>query len=315
MQGRLAIRWRGMRRRVGDVRRWLRGRFDAQIAITAVVAALWLVGMFIAGRWYDDRWGEFWQGVYVEAAGAMMDLIVFGIVIGVMVAQWERRRQIRSHQELIDDFKKWNSDEARYRIAGAVRRLNRLGRTSIDFIGMEMTEFAFRAHDIESIAGSKFYMGAWGSGSRDRAVLEEVDFSFVDCRDVVFSAFSPLGGMWESRSRHACLRDCRFEDADLRGATFKGAQMEWTEAPPEEIGQRDRTQEGEPIRIPARIPPFYRADLAGVSFEDVVFRNADFREAWNLRKCRFSGASGLAECMFDSEEDKAWVLQGAGAVS
>ena len=305
--------WKARARRWLDHgRRWLEEWIDAQVRFVAVVAGIGFAMVWIAGRWYG-AWGEVWRGIYVEGTGALMDLVVFGIIIGVMVGRWERRRQIRSHQELIDDFKKWDSEEARYRIAGAVRRLNRLGRTSIDFVGMEVRGFAFRHHDIRSIAGSKFYVGAWGTlGSQERTVLEDVNFSYVDCRDVVFSALNPFAGLLKSHARPAQLRDCRFEEANLRGAVFKGALIEWTVAPPVEIGQWEEMREGEPMWVPTHSPPFRMADLAGASFENVVFRNADFREAVNLEECRFAGASGLEDCMFDSEEDKERVLRTAG---
>ena len=277
----------------------------------AVVAAIGSAVVWIAGRWYG-AWGEIPRGIYVEGTGALMDLVVFGVIIGVMVSRRERKSQIRNHEELIDDFKKWDSEEARYRIAGAIRRLNRLGRTSIDFVGMEIRGLVFRRHDIRSIAGSKFHVGAWGTlGSQERTVLQEVDFSYVDCRDVVFSAFNPLGGVLKGLPRHAQLRDCRFEEADLRGAVFKGALIEWTAAPPADTGQWEETQEGEPVWVPTHRSPFRMADLAGASFEDVVFRNADFREATNLEECKIAGASGLEDRVFDSDEDKEWVLQRA----
>ena len=152
---------------------------------------------------------------------------------------------------MIDDFKKWDSEEGRYRIAGAVRRLNRLGRTSIDFVGMEMSEFSFPAQDIDSIAGSKFYLGTWGPESSDaRAVLTKVNFSRVDCSNVIFSAYQPLGIFIPERRRNAQLLDCRFQEANLRGATFNGALMKWTEVPPEETGYWEEMQDAERVWVP-----------------------------------------------------------------
>ena len=86
--------------------------------------------------------------------------------LALVIVRRDRRRETVSQHELIDDFKKWDSEEARHRIAGAVRRLNRLGQTAIDFVGMETTGLSFPAHDIGSIAGSAFYAGAWGSAGR-----------------------------------------------------------------------------------------------------------------------------------------------------
>ena len=297
--------WRHVRavwRRMGQ---WT----DASVWFAAVLGVIGATGWLFASRAYR-AFGETWQGVFIEIAGAVMDLVVFGVVIGVVVVRRDRRREMRSHQELIDDFKKWDSEEARHRIAGAVRRLNRLGRTAIDFVGMETSRFSFRSHDIDSIAGSSFYAGAWGTGgSQEKAVLREVDFSFVDCRDVVFSAYNPLAGLEMDLLRHSQFRDCQFVEADLRGATFKGALLEWTQEPPGETGHRQETQDGEPMWVQEYYGPFYRADLAGTSFEDVAFRNADFRDADNVDKCRFAGATGLEDCKFDSEEDRDRVLR------
>ena len=288
-------------------RKWLRGaigcvrrrlgqwvdpptRFAAALVVAAA-AAWWVVGEHSEWAWDDT-----WHGVFIEAAGAVMDLVVFGIVIGVVVGRRNQKREIRSHQALIDDFRKWDSEEGRRRIAGAVRRLNRLGRTSIDFVGMEMSAFSFRDHDIESIAGSKFYTGAMSyPRSQVKTVLRGFDFSSVDCSNVVFSASWPWKAVPDlGVPRNAQLQDCWFTLAILKGATFKGASMVWTKKPSE--------------KTKAHLWPFCSADLAGASFEGVEFVNADFRGALNIRQCRFAGATGLEECMFECEEDKKLVL-------
>ena len=89
-------------------------------------------------------------------------------------------------------------------------------------------------------------------------------------------------------SRNAQLLDCRFQEANLRGATFNGALMKWTEVPPEETGYWEEMQDGERDWVRNYLPPFWRADLKVASFENVAFRNADFREAENLRRNAFS---------------------------
>ena len=303
--------WRLARSRIEYTRRWLKQRTDTQVWFALALALIGLGVVWIAGPRYGG-WGEIRQGVYVEGTGALMDLVVFGVIIAIMVRQRERKQKISSQLELIDDFKKWDSEEGRYRIAGAVRRLNRLGRTSIDFVGMEMSEFSFPAQDIDSIAGSRFYLGTWGPESSDaRAVLTKVNFSRVDCSNVIFSAYQPLGIFIPERRRNAQILDCRFEEADLRGATFNGALMQWTDAPPEETGYWEEMQDGERSWVPNYRPPFWMADLKGASFENVWFRNADFRDAVNLKECNFAGATGLDDCIFDSEEVKRSVLRSA----
>ena len=77
-----------------------------------------------------------------------MDLVVFRVVIAVMVRR-DRKREIRSRQELIGGFKKWDSDEARYRIAGAVRRFEPKGTDVGRLVGLEMSVFSVRRHNNE----------------------------------------------------------------------------------------------------------------------------------------------------------------------
>ena len=278
------------------------------VVFASCLVVIAIVMLSLLRIWYDG-WDGLWQGVFVEATGATMDLAVFGILVALVAARRERNREIGTQEDLIDDFKKWDSDEARYRIAGSVRRLNRLGRTSIDFAGIEISDFSFSNHDLKSIAGSKFYDGTW-MGSRVRIVLKDIDFSLVDCRDVVFTAYDPSNWLG-LRQRPSIIRDCWFGGARLEGATFRGAKIEWSDNPPAEVGHWESTQEGESDFIQSYSPPFDRADLSGVSFEDVEFRNADFREAYNLRECQFAGSSGLEEALFDNGQDKEWALLSA----
>lgn len=265
--------------------------------------------------WYQGQPGEILRGIYIEATGAAMDIVVFGFVLALLVYWTNRRREhaleIARHKELFDDFKKWDADEARYRIAGALRRLNRLGYTKIDFSGLELSDFSFGWHEIESIEGSTFYDGSWGTLSRkDRVALERVDFSGLDCRNVVFSKFNPFSGLG-MRLRFAMFKDCNFRDARMQGAVFRGAHLEWTQRPPDEMGEWIDVDDGNSAFRQNYWPPFDEVDLSGVSFQDVCFTNADFRGALNVKDCSFSGAEGLGECLFDDDEIKRRVQEAA----
>ena len=83
----------------------------------------------------------------------MFDIILFGVIIAFFMFLRDRRKAIERYQEEIDDFKKWDSEEARYRIAGAIRRLNRLGKTDIDFGGIKLRDFSL-SHFLKSSISS-----------------------------------------------------------------------------------------------------------------------------------------------------------------
>lgn len=253
----------------------------------------------------------FLPGVFVEFNGMLFDVVVFGILVALFVRATERRRETQRQQEIIDDYKKWDSDEGKFRIAGAVRRLNRTGKTSIDFGGFEVSDFSFRRHDIKSIKGSTFYDGTWGEmGSREKVKLDRVDFAAVDCSEVVFSKFHPFAPLMTS-VEFASIRDCNFVDANLSKAIFNGAHLEWTTEHPKDLGIWHHFPDESPAFEQTHYPPFSNANLESASFIDATFKNADFREADGLLECDFSGAKGLEDCLFDDEETKQAVLNKA----
>lgn len=287
------------------------------VLIAAGLAGLAILSLWALSPLYEGQPGEIFQGIYIEATGAAMDIVIFGFVLALLAYMADRRREritdIARQKELIDDFKKWNADEARYRIAGAVRRLNRLHCTQIDFSGLELRDFSFAWHEIKSIEGSTFYDGSWGTLSRkDKVIMERVDFRTLDCRGVIFSKFDPLSGLGR-RQRSATFKDCKFQNARMQGAVFRGAHLEWSRQPPDTMGEWIETGDGNSAFYQTYWAPFDGVDLKGVSFQDVRFQNADFRGALNLQSCYFSGAIGLDTCLFDNDEIKQQVHDATGS--
>lgn len=250
----------------------------------------------------------FYRDLWVEFGGLTLDVLFILIIFALFEHRRQRTQDIRRQQEIIDDYKKWNSDEAKFRIAGAIRRLNRLGKANIDFGGIELRNFSFRQNDIKSIRGSAFYDGTWGEiGSRNQVILDKVDFSRLDCQGVVFSCSNPLSSL-SIDVKFASITNCHFVDANLSGAVFKGAHMEWTVKHPDELFVVHEFPDGSKDLEQTYHPPFDNANLDGASFEDARFSNGDFRNAENILKCDFTGAKGLESCLFDNEETKRAVL-------
>ena len=278
------------------------------ISVVLLIGSSLIVSLFIADfrNWKD----EFWKGVFIEFTGMMFDIAVFGVLIVLFLRLTERRREIHRQQEIIDDFKKWNSDEARFRIAGAVRRLNRLGKTNIDFRGIILKNFSFKSQDIESIRGAIFYDGEWGYISpRIKTLLENVAFDHVDCSNVTFSAFNPFKGI--SLDPPMQMKNCSFNNANLHNVKFCGAKLFWDQKPPDETGEGVEDEDGSRGWVQTYFSPFYEADLKGASFADADLKNADFRDTKNIIGADFSNATGLETCIFDSNEIRDIVLSGA----
>ena len=125
------------------------------IPTATAFAGVIILLLWVFSGWYGGAPGEILRGIYIEAGGAVMDIVIFGVILALLAAMTSRHQDVTRQLELIDDYKKWDSAEARYRIAGAIRRLNKLNRTAINFSGIEISDFRF--------AGSTFYDGSWGS--------------------------------------------------------------------------------------------------------------------------------------------------------
>ena len=261
------------------------------LVLTVTIAAIW--------SW---RFPAALRDYYVEFVGLIFD-VIFILVLLSLFEHRRRRAQDRKRQgEVIEDYKRWDSEEARVRLAGAIRRLNRLGISKLDLTGASLTDFEFSQQGIPDISGTTFYDGTWGDPLKQTEVrLTRVNFNWIRCRDVQFSAFDPLGGMFNRPSTFAKYADCTFMCADLTGASFNGAHLQWTDPPPGSLYDDEGFDDnGAPISIKVRYGAFDEADLTGTSFENVHFDNADFRGALNIADANFSGAKGLATCVFDA---------------
>lgn len=273
-----------------------------------VVGTIWKFRISMNADQYD---------LWVEFVGLIFDVVV----VLVLFSFFQFLRNQGSHKEtqrdIIEDYKAWDNEEANFRLAGAIRRLNRLGETEIDLTGARISDFSFPKNGVESLRGSTIYDGKWGETVGDSSVtLSSVEFNHVDCRSVTFSAGDPFSGMHIGIRRHANFEDCTFVDTDLRGAVFNGASLKWTDPPPEsrhELVEDPKT--GQVSQVPESYGPFYEADLSGASFSKCIFVNADFREAKNILEAKFSGAVGLEEAAFDSSEVRQAVLEKVKVIS
>ena len=262
------------------------------ILLTLVCVGI-AVGIFVLAPGVRQ---DFWPGLFVEFGGAIFDLLIFGILIAIFLDIRERRQLIRRYEEEIDDFKTWDSEEARHRIAGNLRRLQKLGKSDIDFRGVELSRFSFNRRDIKNIRGSVFFDGHYFRRHRaSSAVLEDVDFVDTDCREVIFCQPSMFPGF--------VGKNLSFNHADLRGAKFDGADLSWTNTVEnmDDWYEYGELEDGEPYSVQIHEPAFCQANLRGCSFREAKLERADFRDADNVTEADFADAKGLDTCFFDDD--------------
>lgn len=267
------------------------------------------VSMAILIAWFSLL-PEFGNDYRIEFVGLIFDIVFILLIFSFFERLRTKRQEIKRQEEIVEDYKRWDNEEARFRLAGSIRRLNRLGKSAINFTGLRLSNFTFVQHDIMGIEGSTFYDGNWDTNTDVK--LNKIGFDRLNCRSVVFSPNEMLMAQLPATERSAYFSNCSFISADLTGAIFDGAQLEWTDVLPESLYEYDgENDDGSPILLQTYCGPFCEANLSQVSFKYVRFKNADFRGAEHIEQANFYGATGLESSVFDSEDIKDFVLKSA----
>lgn len=271
------------------------------------------IGLFIICAGFTYLW--WWldpqdlSNLWPEMGGMTLDVFFILIVFALFEHRRNKRQDISRHREVIDDYKRWDHPEAHLRIAGAIRRLNRLGEFALNMAGSRLTKFEFARSGIESIEGSTFFDGRWGEKFGDSTVkMIDVSFDHLNCRNVTFAPYNPLAGLGDFATNFSHFSDCSFIDSDLSHAKFNGSELQWSEVPPGTHMEYYDHDDGSYGCGQVSYGPFYQANLRGTSFKGCRFKNADFRDAENIFDADFTGAKGLEDAFFDNDEIRAAVL-------
>lgn len=296
---------------------WIRKQYVIVFRIVAetrfVSSGLLLIASVVVWLAWHFGLPNFGSDYRVEFVGLIFDIVFILIILSFLQYGDQRRQDIARQRETIEDYKRWDSEEARFRLAGALRRLNRLNVTAVNFAGIKLSNFMFAEHGIRDITNSTFYDGSWGDAfSKGDVNLQNVSFDNLLCEGVNFSPFHPLQGISFMSAPFASFMNCSFIECNLQNSSFTGAHLVWSEPPPDSLHEDlVDDEDGNPIYIQTQYSPFYNTDLDGVSFRYVHFENADFRDALNIDKADFTNARGLDTCIFDRSALKNDVLRNA----
>lgn len=229
----------------------------------------------------SNNTNDFINGIHVEFFGILFDVAVLVLLFNWINSHGERKRRIEKYKNEIDDFRNWKADEAKFRIRGSIKRLNKEGYSKVDMTyvdisgtpneGMQLLDFSnvnlddsnFLVSDMSYLNLSNSYFNNItafntkfiGSGLlRSEFIgshLQDVDFTKAFLHGVDF--------------RNAVLPGAIFRGADIKYANFDGAIV--SEDFEQRMGNwnfngKNSFEDYEIVKIPVRTSVFtYRLKL------------------------------------------------------
>lgn len=162
-------------------------------------------------------------GVLTELMGFLFDLLLFGVLLAFFEYLKGRRDTIKRYHEELDDYREWDADEAAYRNAGIVRRLNGLGITNIPLWGSNLNNAMLPQVNLK---GSSLFRGSMWKAFCPDANLENTNLVSVNLAVADLTGASLVGAEVGSFSNwgDTNFTNAKLDFADLRkvkGLTVK----------------------------------------------------------------------------------------------
>lgn len=161
--------------------------------------------------------------ILVEFHGLIFDLFFLGIILTLYENYRDKKDKKERYKEEIDDFRNWQSEEAKYKILGNIRRLYDLGST--EFIlnhcyikNGDLTEFNF--------TNSSFAFANLESACFSKSNLNNCTFVGADLRKILCVETMANNANFERGDlSNSTFTNCDLSSSNLRSANLKYAKI------------------------------------------------------------------------------------------
>jgi uncharacterized protein YjbI with pentapeptide repeats len=184
----------------------------------------------------------------VEVHGLFFDIILFGIILSIYETLIDNKSTITRYLEEIDDFRGWHEDEAAFRVAGILKRLEKQKVLNVDLSGLNLKQADKQTivkckHSLRNVMlklteldkldlsgsqlqGAQLY-GCYMRGTNlEDAKLNHADLKGTNLTGVNFSnADLSNADLLNSILRGAIMRNTKLKNANLRSADLTGANL------------------------------------------------------------------------------------------
>lgn len=191
-----------------------------KIVSKPALAALLVFGIFfiiiVGFSIFKYRYNEkFFESIVIEAHGMLFDILIIGVIIFALHKVGEKRLkkelEIKRHEDEIDDFRWWESEEATFKIVGNIKRLNRHGITNINLCVCYLKNASLKFTELK---GAYLYQTNLQGADLEGANLQEANLDGANLQGVNFMVCDLQG----ADLNNANLEGADFDHSDLRNA-------------------------------------------------------------------------------------------------
>jgi uncharacterized protein YjbI with pentapeptide repeats len=222
----------------------IRSAFTVLVLVSVIVLGLSL-------PFYIRQFDEMYLNVLAEAHGMIFDILVIGILLFWLREQGEIKQRVSQYKDEIDDFRMWESEEAAFRNAGNIKRLNRHGVFKIDLVGtyltktnlsnVKLTEANLNTANISNtilleanMQEARLNQTNFENANINQANLSKTFASGANFKDAFLIKTNFEGAfliktnftnayLMEANLKHCSLTEANFQDANLYKADLRGA--------------------------------------------------------------------------------------------
>lgn len=216
---------------------------------------------------YDD----FWKSFLINMHNTLLDTIIFGVILVYFTKKLDKRRKIERYIENIDDNRFICTEEASYRVATNIKRLNDNKVFQIDLTKCDLRNAVLNDSKLDN---SKM-MGA----DLERINLKNSSLIGVNMKGVKLS-LSNLNG---ANLSYAKLRNIKCNETNFTGALLTESDLLRAILENSDFTSAD----------------FRGADLKEASYKNSIFHDANFKGARNIDINRLLESKSLKKAKFD----------------
>ena len=247
-----------------------------QHPIRSATTVLVVVSIIVVGLSLPLYLGDselMYVNVLTEAHGMIFDILVIGILLFWLREQGEKKQRISQYKDELDDFRMWESEEAAFRNAGNIKRLNRYGITKIELVGAFLAKTNLHKVSLKdaNLNTANFSSSSLIEAEMSEARMNQTNFENANLNQADLSNTYASGANFKD----AFLIKANFEKAFLIKTNFTNAYL-----------------------MEANLS---NCSLTEAEFDDANLYKADLRGADGLTVEQLSKAKSLYLAQFDPE--------------